>query len=128
MPEPVDLRARVTEYVEAINTRDASVIADQFSPDAVQADPVTNPANVGRDAITAFFEAGIAASDTWRFAAKRVHTCGQHVAIDFEIEVVTGGGTMTIDGIEVFTADDDGRFTSAHAYWDEADLTFGPEP
>jgi steroid delta-isomerase len=117
----------VTEYVEAINNRDASVIADQFSPDAVQADPVTNPPNVGRDAITAFFEAGIGASDTWRFAAKRVHTCGQHVAIDFEIEVVTGGGTMTIDGIEVFTAGDDGRFTSAQAYWDEADLTFGPE-
>ncbi len=34
---------------------------------------------------------------------------------------------MTIDGIEVFVADDDGRFTSAHAYWDDADLTFGPE-
>ncbi len=127
MPEPVDLRTRVREYVEAINSRDPSVIAAQFSPDAVQADPVTNPPNIGRDAITAFFEAGIAASETWRFAAKHVHTCGRHVAIDFEIEVATGGGTMTIDGIEVFTAGDDGRFTSAHAYWDDADLTFGPE-
>ena len=32
---------------------------------------------------------------------------------------------MTIDGIEVFTTDDDGLFTSVHAYWDDADLTFG---
>ena len=31
---------------------------------------------------------------------------------------------MTIDGIEVFTADDDGLFTSVYAYWDDADLTF----
>jgi steroid Delta-isomerase len=124
---PVDLRARVVEYVEAVNSRDAAAIAGQFAPDAVQADPVTNSPNVGRDAITAFFEAGIGASDDWRFSAKRVHTCGRHVAIDFEIVVTTGGGTMTIDGIEVFAADDEGRFTSAHAYWDEADLTFGPE-
>jgi steroid Delta-isomerase len=127
MPEPVDLRTRVSEYVDAINSRDASVIADQFTPDAIQADPVTNPPNIGRDAIAAFFEASIAASDTWRFTAERVHTCGQHVAIDFAIEVVTGGATMTIEGIEVFAADDDGRFTSAHAYWDDADLTFSTE-
>ncbi len=31
---------------------------------------------------------------------------------------------MTIDGIEVFAADDDGLFTSVHAYWDDADLSF----
>ncbi len=60
-----------------MNSRDAVAIAGQFTPDAVQADPVTNPPNVGRDAIAAFFEAGIGASDDWRFAAKRVHTCGQ---------------------------------------------------
>ena len=32
---------------------------------------------------------------------------------------------MTIEGIEVFEADDDGLFRSAHAYWDDADLIFG---
>jgi hypothetical protein len=31
---------------------------------------------------------------------------------------------MTIDGIEVFATDDDGLFTSVHAYWDDADLSF----
>ena len=46
------------------------------------------------------------------------------MAIDFEISVETGGTTMVIDGIEVFTADDDGLFTSVYAYWDDADLTF----
>jgi steroid Delta-isomerase len=125
VPESIDLRARVAEYVDAINSRDPGAIAGQFTPDAVQADPVTNPPNVGRDAIRAFFDAGVAASDDWRFRAKTVHTCGLHVAIDFEIEVATGGQTMTIDGIEVFAVADDGRFSSAHAYWDDADLSFG---
>ena len=53
-----------------------------------------------------------------------MHTCAAHVAIDFEIAVVTGGATMTIDGIEVFTTDEDGLFATVHAYWDDADLSF----
>jgi len=128
VPDAVDLRARLVEYVDAVNSRDASAIADQFSPDAVHADPVTNPPHVGRAAITAFFQDGIAASDHWRFSAPRVHTCGALVAIDFEIAVVTGGQTVTISGIEVFCAGEDGRFVSAHAYWDENDVTVDAQP
>ncbi len=86
---------------------------------------MSNPPNLGRAAITTFFQNGIAASDGWTFAAKAVHTCGDHVAVDFAIAVDSGGTTMTIDGIEVFAVDDDGLFRSVHAYWDDADLTFG---
>ena len=104
MSRQIDLRgARVADYCDApSNSRDAQAIAEQFTEDAVQADPVSNPPNVGREAIAAFFADGIAASDSWRFEAKAVHTCGDHVAIDFQIAVVTAGQTMTIDGIEVF--------------------------
>jgi steroid delta-isomerase len=120
-----ELRARIAVYVDTINGRDPEAIADLFTEDAVQADPASNPANVGRAAIVTFFENTIAASDAWTFTARAVHTCAQYAAIDFAIDVETGGATMTIDGIEVFVADDDGRFTSVHAYWDDADLTFG---
>jgi steroid delta-isomerase len=120
-----ELRARIADYVRAIDGRDPETIADQFTADAVQADPVSNPANIGRAAIVTFFEGGIAASDAWTFTAKTVHTCGEHVAIDFAIVVETGGSTMTIDGIEVFTFADDGLIASVHAYWDDTDLSFG---
>lgn len=126
MSRQIDLRARVADYVTAVNSRDAQAIAEQFTPDAVQADPVSNPPNVGREAIAAFFAGGIAASDSWRFEAKAVHTCGDHVAIDFQIDVLTAGQTMTIDGIEIFDVGDDGLFSAANAYWDDADLSFGP--
>jgi steroid Delta-isomerase len=119
------LRKRIVEYVDAINGRDPEAIADQFTEDAVHADPVSNPPNLGRQAIVTFFTNGIAASDDWTFSAKAVHTCASSVAVDFAIAVATGGSTMTIEGIEVFEADDDGLFRSVHAYWDEADLTFG---
>ncbi len=120
-----ELRQRVVGYVDAINSRDPRAIAERFTEDAVHADPVSNPPNLGRTAIVTFFENGIAASDTWTFTAKAVHTCADQVAVDFAIAVETGGATMTIDGIEVFAVDDEGLFRSVHAYWDDADLTFG---
>ena len=119
------VRERIVGYVDAVNSRDPHAIADRFTGDAVHADPVSNPPNLGRAAITTFFESGIAASDGWTFTAKAVHTCGDHVAVDFAIAVDSGGTIMTIEGIEVFAVDDDGRFRSVHAYWDDADLTFG---
>lgn len=126
MLSPDQLRGSIADYVDAVNSRDPQAIADLFAEDAVQADPVSNPPNVGRTAIASFFESGIAASEDWVFTARAVHTCADHVAIDFDIVVTTGGSTMTIDGIEVFVADADGLFTSLQAYWDDADLTFGP--
>ena len=87
-----------------------------------QADPASNPPNVGRDAIRAFFTGSIEASEGWTFSAPSVHTCGDQVAINFQIVVESGGTTMTIAGIEVFTVNDDGLIASVNAYWDEADL------
>jgi steroid delta-isomerase len=123
-PTPDQLRAAVVHYVETVNGRDPEAIAGLFTEDAVQADPASQPANVGRDAITRFFTDGIAASEDWTFEATAVHTCASTVAVDFAIAVQVGGGTMRISGIEVFEADDDGRFSSAHAYWDDADVAF----
>ncbi len=124
MLTPEELRTKMAGYVDAINRREPAGIAALFTEDAIQADPASNPPNVGRAAIASFFEAGIGASDSWTFRAKAVHTCAPVVAIDFEISVETGGATMVIDGIEVFTTDAEGLFTSVYAYWDDADLTF----
>jgi len=123
MPSPEELRSLVAAYVDAVNSRDPAAVSALFSEDAVQADPDSAPPNVGRAAIAAFFEAGIAASDDWTFTAKAVHTCAATVAIDFEIALSTAGSTMTIAGIEVFEAGDDLLFTSVHAYWDGSDVS-----
>jgi len=123
MPTPEELRSLIAAYVDAVNSRDPSAIAALFADDAVQADPASSPPNIGRAAIASFFQSGIGASDRWTFTAKAIHTCASNVAIDFQIELVTAGSTMTIDGIEVFAVGDDQLFTSVHAYWDESDLT-----
>ena len=121
---PTDLRAAVDHYVATINGRDPVAIAALFTEDAVQADPASSPPNVGREAITTFFADGIAASEGWMFEATDVHTCASTVALDFTITVALEAGSMVIRGIEVFETTDDGRFASAHAYWDDSDVTF----
>ena len=112
---PDELRTSISTYVDAVNSRDPNAIAALFTEDAVQADPASNPPNIGRAAIAAFFEGSIGASDSWTFTAKAVHTCAANVAIDFRIDLVTGGAAMAIDGIEVFSVGDDGLFTSVYA-------------
>jgi steroid Delta-isomerase len=124
MLSPDALRGGISAYVEAINARDPQGIAALFAEDGVQADPASEPPNVGRAAIAAFFEASIGASDSWTFTAEAVHTCATSVAIDFRIDVVSAGSAMSIGGIEVFTFDDEGLIASVHAYWDDADLRF----
>jgi steroid delta-isomerase len=121
---PDSLRSGVEHYVATINGRDPAAIAELFTEDAVQADPASSPPNVGREAITTFFANGIAASDSWVFEVSDIHTCASTIAFHFTITVAMGGGSMVVRGIEVFEAADDGRFSSAHAYWDDADVTF----
>jgi steroid delta-isomerase len=123
-PNPDELRSAVDTYIATINGRDPQAIATLFTEDAIQADPASSPPNVGREAIVTFFTNGIAASAGWVFEATGVHTCASTVAIDFTITVDLGGSSMVISGIEVFESAEDGRFSSAHAYWDDADVTF----
>jgi steroid delta-isomerase len=122
LPTSDELRAFIATYVSTLNSREPDAIAALFAEDAVQADPVSSPPNIGRDAIRVFFTASIGASEGWTFSAPTVHTCGDQVAINFQIMVESSGTTMTISGIEVFTVNDDGLISSANAYWDEADL------
>jgi steroid Delta-isomerase len=120
-----DLRALVDRYCAAVTSRDPAAIAALFAEDAVQKDPVSAPANEGREAIRTFFQAAVDASTATTFRALAVHTAGDHVAIDFEVVVSLEAGTMTISGIEVFTVGADGLISGVSAYWDEADVTFG---
>ncbi|HEY6624175.1 MAG TPA: nuclear transport factor 2 family protein [Acidimicrobiales bacterium] len=123
MPSPDQLRSLIATYVSTLNGRDPDAIAALFAEDAVQADPASNPPNVGRDDIRTFFAGSVEASDSWTFSAPTVHTCGDHVAINFRIAVEVGDTTMIMNGIEVFAVDENGLISSVHAYWDEADVS-----
>ena len=125
MPSPAELKSLVAHYADTVNSREPDAIAARFAEDAVQADPAYQPARHGRSAIATFFVDGVVASDDWEFTATDVHSCGHQVAFHFAITIQMPGSAMTINGIEVMSVDDNGLIASAHAYWDDEDVSFG---
>jgi len=128
-PEPVT-RDTITDtlarYGRAFTERDLPALLALFHPDAVQADPVNVPPNVGHDAIGRFFTAAFDASTSCSWEALALHTCGDHAGVDFRVVVTTADGSMTIEGVEVFDFDEDGLIRTVSAYYDDADIGFVP--
>lgn len=122
VPNAGELRSFVERYCAAASSRDVDAYMALFAEDAVQHDPVSSPPNSGHAQIRAFRQSALDAATAMKFAATSVHTCGDHVAIDFRVDVELGEGTMTIEGIEVFTLGDDGLIRNVRAYWDDADV------
>ncbi|HEY1828792.1 MAG TPA: nuclear transport factor 2 family protein [Acidimicrobiales bacterium] len=124
MPTTEQLRETVARYAATVTARNADDYALLFTEDAVQVDPYPTPANVGRDAIRAFMQRSIEASETMVFEVESVHPVHDRAAIEFHITLQMGGGTMHIRGIEVFTVTDEGLISAVDAYWGQEDVTF----
>ncbi len=124
MPNTEELRQLIDRYAKAVTARDPAAVAALFAPDAIQRDPANTPPNFGREAVEAFFASAVGASVATDFTVRALHTCGNHVAIDFGIDVTLESGRMLINGIEVFTVNDDLQIAEVTAYWDDADITF----
>jgi steroid Delta-isomerase len=57
MPDKAEVRALLERYCSAMSERRREDWLDCFADDAVQEDPVGAPVNVGREALTRFFDA-----------------------------------------------------------------------
>ena len=126
MASPEEMSRTLARYAEAFGSRDLDTLVGLFTEDAVQADPANVPANIGRQAIGTFFQNAFDASTASSWEATAVHVCGNHVGVDFEVQVTMEGGSMTIVGVEVFTFADDAHIAAVSAYWGDADITFTP--
>ncbi len=126
MPSPEQMTATLARYAESFGARDLDTLVSLFTEDAVQADPANVPANVGQPAIATFFQNAFDASTASSWEATARHVCGDQVGVDFRVEVSMEGGSMTIEGVEVFTFAEDARIAAVSAYWGDADITFVP--
>ncbi len=116
----------VERYSRAFSSRDLEALLSLFTEDAVQTDPANGPANVGREAIAAFFQNSYDATTSSSWEAQAVHCCGDVAAVDFLVRVEMEGGSARIEGIELFGFADDGRIASVVAYWGDDDMSFTP--
>jgi steroid delta-isomerase len=121
MPTPEQVRAVIDAYVDGYRRNDKQAVLDLFQPDAVWHDPVGQPPHVGHEGIGAFWDQVHAMADSIVLEPSNVIVAGEgsgEGVMVFDIEVATGGGTMAIPAVEVFTIDDAGKITLLKAYWD----------
>jgi len=126
----------VQAYFELFNAQDAQGIADIYAHDATVTDPVGTPAKVGKEAILSFYTmaikngarlkqngttriAGNAAAFAFTVSVGAMTNVDEDVAV--AVELPKGG--MTIDVIDTFYFNEDGKVTEMKAYWGPSNIT-----
>ena len=119
------VRAVIDAYVDGYRRNDKQAVLDLFRPDAVWHDPVGAPPHVGHEGIAAFWDQAHAMAESIELEPRYVVVAGDEGVMAFEIHANTGGGTMIMDAVEIFTVGDDGKIVLLKAYWDMAQARSG---
>ena len=110
--EASDKIAMVNRYVEAFEKADMDIIRDMYSVDARVEDPVGTEVHDGIDAVCAFYEGALASGA--KLALTGAPRCaGNAVAFPFQVQMPG----MSMDVIDVFEFDHEGKVNSMKAYW-----------
>ena len=126
----------VEAYIRLFNAQDASGIADLYADDAIVTDPVGTPPKEGKAAILAFYEMAVKngaklalvgpiriAGNSAAFPFRCIVGGMTHVDADVAVEVDLPKGGMTIDIIDTFAFNEDGKVTEMTAYWGPSNIT-----
>ncbi len=109
----------VTEYFAAIRAMDVERCVAVFAPNAEQHDPMGTPPNVGHDAIRAFFTHIFSGFKTTALTEVNTFISGNAAAVKWDGTGETKSGkSVTFEGIDVLTCDDNGKIVLVQAFWD----------
>ncbi len=102
----------VHRYVEAFETGNMDLIRALYADDATVEDPVGTDIHQGIDAIVEFYSASLGKGVKLALSGEP-RCAGSEVAFPFQ---VTAPG-MTIDVIDVFKFNDEGKVVTMRAFW-----------
>lgn len=111
---PALIRASVVRYLAAITSGDVDAVMALYSDDPTVEDPFGSEPVVGAAAVREFYERACAVPMQAKLTGQ-VGVTDAAAAFPFQLEVA--GGQMTIDVIDVFHFDADGRIAQMRAYW-----------
>ena len=100
------------QYMSAVSEGDVAAIREMYAIDAILEDPVGSELREGIDAICEFYQLGAQMSVTAQLTGAP-RCAGNAVAFPFKVEV----GEMTIEVIDVFEFNAEGKIQSMKAYW-----------
>lgn len=110
--ENQDKIAAVHRYVEAFAKADINIIKELYASDATVEDPVGTDIHHGIDAIVAFYE-GALQNEIKLTLSGDPRCAGDEVAFPFQVSAPG----MTIDVIDVFKFNAEGKVASMRAFW-----------
>lgn len=119
----------------AVRARDKDAWLALFAADGIVEDPIGpsgfNPEGKGHrgpEAIAAFWDKAIAATDSIEFLFDDSFACGAEVAFTGTIRSIVGGHRIDAEGVFTYKVDDAGKILALRAFWevDRAMATAAP--
>lgn len=104
--------AAVEKYMLAVSSNNLDLIREIYADNAVVEDPVGSPPKEGIDAILAFYK-GFGALGVKLELTGSVKCAGNAAAFPFNAKI----GPKTLEIIDVFEFDKQGKVVSMKAYW-----------
>ena len=112
-----DMYDAYTANMEAFDKADMDIIREIYAVNARVEDPVGTPVHEGLDAVCAFYEGALASGAKLSLSGK---PCCAGNSVAFSFEVIMPGATINI--IDVFDFDHEGKISSMRAYWGPENL------
>lgn len=109
----------------AVRARDKNAWLELFAEDGIVEDPIgpsgfdpEGRGHRGRDAISAFWDKAIAATESIEFLFGDSFACGSEVAFTGLIRSTLGGHVIDAEGVFTYRVDDAGKIAALRAYWE----------
>ena len=120
-PTPEQIEAAVEEYFNAVGAFDVQRYVNTFAPNGVLEDPVGTPPVQGQQAIAAFITNIIAPFSKIEHRTQEIIVCGSEAAVNWKLSLkTTAGKKIIIDGMGVFSFNQNGKLKSVREFWDLA--------
>lgn len=110
---------------DAVTARDKDAWLAVFADDAIVEDPIgpspfdpEGKGHRGRDAISAFWDKAIAATDKIEFNYVDSFCCGSEEANVGTIVTTMAGHQITTEGVFTYRVNDAGQIVALRAYWE----------
>jgi steroid delta-isomerase len=116
MPTPDQMIAAVHGYVEAFDKADPELAVALFAADAAVEDPVGTPPKVGTEAIREFYTMSMQTGAKLHLDGP-VRVGEDYAAFSFQVRLTMDGKTMTVDVIDIFRFNADGKVAKMEAYF-----------
>lgn len=122
MATPEQMSAAVHGYVGAFDKGDPEAVVALFAEDATVEDPVGTPLKVGHAAIREFYTASMATGAKLRLDGP-IRLATEYAAFAFQVQLTMDGKDLTVDVIDTFKFNADGKVTEMRAYFGPSNMT-----